>query len=296
MAVQEKIYAGERVFAQSMVAGLGKALDDVGLAIEQQAQQFQTQLDTQNTNQTQALNTEATTRTDEDTKLQVQITENHDAIAVLNADENTDGSFKFGLRSLKDSILNGVDGAFDTLKEIQAYTEVVGQGSVAQAILDSVANAKKELRGVVDPAMDTLGSIANSITAFKDEVSQRFSKTTTDLQAYADNAARMGGLEPILEDDREIRNNRIMLSFAPKNGLASIQGWGAALVKLPNSDKLRVMDLRLDLSDTSGRTFLFKVAEDGELDGGIATVQYFYTKPSSVAPTTPVEPVVTPAG
>lgn len=97
---------------------------------------------------------------------------------------------------------------------------------------------------------------------------------TAAMQSYADNAATQGGSLPIIES-LIVAANKIVLTHAPKGGIGGILNF--ATVRYTDGNGIAYdAPVTVDMTDTSGKTFVVSVDASGEWNGNSVQVQYLY--------------------
>jgi hypothetical protein len=265
------LFSGEMKYAVGSVKGLTETITRIDAAAAKEAQDRATAV--------------SNLQTDVNTKNQVQI----DALAahktndfaplkadfdLANASETTTGSIRNFAKiygdAIKDAIINGAGGAWDTLKEIQDGV-ASGELTLGQAIIDSIASAKAELRGTVTGAMDTLGEIETTLNAFIQATTQNLATLRTDLQAFAVNAARLGGSKKAIEFPVVNSAGRIVLANAPKDGVLGINN--CRIEAIDADGTITTAPVYLDTADATGKTFVVDVPSN--LWNGRTTQAYY---------------------
>ena len=212
--------------------------------------------------------------TEQGAALQDHITGNFAAVKnlldVVNGDAATNGSYRKAIADL----IGSAPVALDTLKEIADYIAVNPEANVAAAITAQVNTAIALVQGTASAAMDTMGEVEAAINA---EITNRATADTaldTSLRAYADSVAAQGGSVPKAESV-VVGNDRIVLSFAPKNGVNGILNFSTVRYVDANGVAYDA-PVSLDVSDASGKTFIVSVDVSGEWDTQSVHVQYLY--------------------
>lgn len=212
--------------------------------------------------QTQALNNHKTT----------EFLPLKSAFDAANADETTAGSirkFAFDKAELvKDQIINGATGIWQTLQGIQAYVEVNGAESITAAILDAVTKAKLELRDGVDSAMDTFAEVKGSIDTLTLQVNQNLTNLETTLKDFS----KSWGSNDFIDEKTASVDGKVVLTYKPKNGLASISGMQA--MNVDANGNVSVIFLTADASDASGKTFSLNASDLADVSGKVFIIQY----------------------
>lgn len=268
-----ELFTGEMLHPIDNISGLPLQLQTIKNSVTQEVTDrgtaitnLQSDVNTKDAAQTTALNAH---KTNDFTPLKT-------AFDAANADETTVGSIrKFAFdkaNSVKDEIINGATGIWQTLQGIQAYVEVNGAESITAAILAAVTDAKAELRNGVDSAMDTFKEVSDAMTLFATQTAEKFTNLETSLKAYADNAARMGGSKKIVEYPL-VANGKFTLTNAPKDGLEGIENFHR--VNCVVDGAIKSAYVTVDQTDTSGKTFIVSVPA-GTWDGRQIEVQYDY--------------------
>lgn len=185
---------------------------------------------------------------------------------VVNGDATSPGSFRKAIADL----IGGAPVALDTLKEIADYIAVNPEANVAAAITAQVEAAVARVNGTASAAMDTMGEIEAAINA---EIINRVTADTA-LRAYADSVAAQGGSAPKIESVL-VNNNRVVLSFAPKNAVNGILNFSTVRYIDANGVAYDA-PVSLDATDVTGKTFIVSVDVSGEWDTQSVQVQYLY--------------------
>lgn len=260
--------------SQTTVYGLPAAL----LALQQADTDEQAARIASNDAVSLSLATETTARTDGDAAQALALQTHIDGafstaknlLDVVNGDAATTGSFRKTIADL----IGGAPVALDTLKEIADYIAVNPEANVAAAITAQVEAAITSFKGTATAAMDTLGEIEAAVNA---EISNRATADTaldTALRAYADSVAAQGGSVPKAESVM-VNNDRISLSFAPKHAVNGILNFSTVRYVDPSGVAYDA-PVSLDVSDTTGKTFIVSVDVSGEWDTKSVQVQYLY--------------------
>lgn len=158
---------------------------------------------------------------------------------VVNGDASTNGSFR---KALAD-VVGTASVAFDTLKEIQDYISVNPDANVAAAITAAI----EALKGTVSTSMDTLAEIEAAVNAIQPGIAKLETLTVAD--------------------------DKIVLSFAPKDGLAGISNY-ARVCYIDGNGSAFEAPVAPDISDSSGKTYIISVNNSGQWDGLGVQVQY----------------------
>jgi len=136
-----------------------------------------------------------------------------DAITLLNADSNTEGSVDYKIKTALDALINGAGEAYDTLKEIVDY--INSEASDFQGLIDNL-NAK--IDAIVGNASDdynTLEKIEQRIKEVKDQVADMQGDTSNSL---ADVQASIPQYN--FEKDLAVaEGNKITLAKVPASGI-----------------------------------------------------------------------------
>lgn len=88
---------------------------------------------------------------------------------------------------------------------------------------------------------------------------------TAALQAYATEAARLGGSHNIVEF-LTVTNDRIVLTNSPKSGVFGIVNYMTARYTNSSTNEAFDYPVTKDVADTSGKTFILAVAASGDLN------------------------------
>jgi hypothetical protein len=192
-----------------------------------------------------------------------------------------------------DNALSNLDGAaLDSLTEIVTAFQAADQtlngaittlaASAGTGLSDEVARATAaELLLTTNLAAEATtaraaellltNNLATEVTARgTDEAAQ-----TVMLKAYTDEAVRVGGAVDKTEMVTVGTGDKIVLSFAPKNGMDSIGNFQTVRYVDTNGWAYDA-DLILDGTDVSGKTFIVSTNEAGEWNGKSVKVQYKY--------------------
>jgi hypothetical protein len=102
------------------------------------------------------------------------------------------------------------------------------------------------------------------------------STATTELQAFANEASRVGGSIPIIES-LIVQNDKIVLTYPPKNGVNGILG--PATVKHIDAGVMSEAPVTKDNSDATGKTFIVALDYPGQWDFNSVLIQYLYVPP-----------------
>jgi len=192
-----------------------------------------------------------------------------DAVNLLNADQNTEGSVEYKIKQAIDALINGAGDAYDTLKEIVDYIN-----KEAGDLQDFINQVQSKVDALVDGASDdfnTLGKIETKINEINDEIDQLRGDTSDSL---ADVAAKI----PMYKVDDELPindGNKITLTYVPVGDLVNKQ----AIVYTTDNDGNRIVEgvytVVHDSDDKTGKVYVIQA--DSQLSSDYkAQVSYFW--------------------
>lgn len=180
-----------------------------------------------------------------DSAISAAVTPVSELLATVNGDTSTVGSFRKAIADL----IGNAPAALDTLKEIADYIAVNPDATVAAAITSHVDAAVAALKGSVSASMDTLAEIEAAVNAV--------SPVTAKLESLL------------------VAGDNVVLSFAPRSGLDSIMNF-ATVRYIDVNGAAYDAPVSLDVSDSTGKTFIISANTPGEWNGNSVQVQYLY--------------------
>jgi chromosome segregation ATPase len=204
-----------------------------------------------------------------------------DAINLLNADANTEGSVDYKISQAISNLIDGAPDALDTLKEIVDY---IKQNDVnLENLIDSV---KQQVTNLIDNASDdynTLGKLEARIKELQAVVDNNKSDTDVQIKNVLDSI-------PVYKYDNELAidtsnddgKKRITLSKVPygdvierKADIYTTDADGNIIMYLP-------VTISKDPNDSTGKVYILEVPDSYEADNGVelahckAAVDYFW--------------------
>lgn len=180
-----------------------------------------------------------------DSAINAAVTPVSELLATVNGDTSTVGSFRKAIADL----IGNAPAALDTLKEIADYIAVNPDATVAAAITSHVDAAVAALKGSVSASMDTLAEIEAAVNAV--------SPVTAKLESLL------------------VAGDNVVLSFAPRDGVAGIMNYATVRYTDVNGAAYDA-PVSLDVSDSTGKTFIISANTPGEWNGNSVQVQYLY--------------------
>lgn len=176
---------------------------------------------------------------------------------------------------------NDLNGAITTLAGAAGtdLTTEVTRATAAELVLTTdLASEVTRATGVEGSLAALTSSVKTTlVAAINSEVADRIAADANldaTLKAYADEAVRLGGAIPKMES-LVVAADKIVLSFAPKGGIAGIVNY--ATVRYIDANGVAYdAPLVTDATDSTGKTFLVSVDSTGQWDGKSVQVQYSY--------------------
>lgn len=184
-----------------------------------------------------------------------------DAVALLNADQNTEGSVDYKIKQALDALINGAGEAYDTLKEIVDYIN-----KEAGDLTNFIQQVQDKVNAVIGNASDdynTLEKVEARIKETNDRITQLQGDTSASL---SDVAAQI----PMYKVDDELPvndGNKITLTYVPVGDIVDRR----ACVYITDNNGNRIVK------------GLFTVAKDSDdTTGKVYVIQAPFTLPSDV--------------
>jgi len=194
-----------------------------------------------------------------------------DAVNLLNADANTQGSVDYKIKQAIDALVNGAGEAYDTLKEIVDY--INSEASDFKTFID---NLNQKITDLIDNASDdynTLGKIEQRIKEVNDRIDQ--------LQGDTDESiATVLAKLPIYKIDDKLTissDNKITLTYKPTGDI--INRTCKVYFTDNNGNRIIIGEYTVshDSDDKTGKVYVIETDETFGDDKN-AIVQYFYNK------------------
>jgi len=196
-----------------------------------------------------------------------------DAINLLNADDQTEGSVDYKIKSAITALVNGAPETADTLKELLDL--INNDAATLNDLIASLNQKIADLKGNVSADFDTLEKIETKIK----ETQQQIVDAQTATNAAIQNVA---GSIPVYQYEAELSiasGNKITLANAPIAGQL-FKGRVEVVSEVKDQDG-NVIDMIVegiytaskDPNDNTGKVFIIESSED--LSGKLANVDYF---------------------
>jgi len=196
-----------------------------------------------------------------------------DAVNLLNADDQTEGSVDYKIKSAITALVNGAPEQFDTLKEL---LDLINND--AASLNDLIANLNQkiaDLKGNVSADFDTLEKIENKIKETQQQIVDAQNATNAAIQDVA-------GSIPVYQYESELSiasGNKITIANPAIAGQL-FKGRVEVVSEVKDQDG-NVIDMIIegiytaskDPNDETGKVFIIEASED--LSGKLANADYF---------------------
>lgn len=198
-----------------------------------------------------------------------QVTDNKNAIALLNADSSTTGSVDNKIQTAITGIINGAPEAYDTLKELLDL--INADDTDLNGLITQLNDKVDAVVGAASTDWDTLEKIENSTKALDAATNTRID----DLTATTDTVSKS---IPTYKYDNELSissDNKVTLSLVPYGDIMSAH---AVVYSTDTDGNITIEGIYTcahDTNDTTGKVYVIDAGTD-DITAYKASVEYFY--------------------
>lgn len=197
-----------------------------------------------------------------------QVTDNKNAIAILNADATTDGSVDKKIQTAITGIINGAPEAYDTLKEL----------------LDLINADDTDLNGLITQLNDKVDAVVgaattdwNTLEKIENQTKALDAATNARIDAADSQINDINKSFPVYKFDNELSissDDKITLSLVPYGDIMSSR---AVVYSTDDNGNITIEGIYTcahDTDDTTGKVYIIDAGSD-DITAYKASVEYF---------------------